>query len=174
MHPLVLSLFLAPAAQPPARVAAPPGRNIHLVQETPSGRFWRGAAPGVDTLEALARAAKARGKSATLVDLRTPPSADDRSGKGGRLPPDAEAAQARRLGLRYLAVSALDRKLPERLQQVGRAGDVYIHCMYGVNRTGFAVARFARFTGRPVNRSGLGKRDFAEGDAFQARLPRHQ
>jgi hypothetical protein len=166
--PLILPLFGAPAAATDA--VPPPGHNVHLVQESPSGRFWRGGAPGADTLEALARTAKARGKTATLIDLRTPPNRDDQSGKGGRLAPKAEAALAKRLGLRYVAVSALDKALPARLKQAAQSGDVYIHCMYGVNRTGFAVARYARATKQQVDRAGLGKRDYAQGDAFQARL----
>src|SRR5205085_2012864 len=59
---------------------------------------------------------------------------------------------------------------PARIEQALRQGDVYMHCMYGVNRTGFATARFARATGEALSHSGLGARDWRQGDAFQARL----
>lgn len=165
--PLALPLLAAPLAAAPL---PPPGHNVHLVQETPAGRFWRGGAPSAETVEALARTAKARGKSVTLVDLRTPANRDDQSGKDGRLAPKAEAELAKRLGLKYVAVSALDKSLPSRLKEAAQSGDVYIHCMYGVNRTGFAVGRYARATGQQVDRTGLGKRDYNQGDAFQARV----
>jgi hypothetical protein len=42
--------------------------------------------------------------------------------------------------------------------------------MYGVNRTGFATARYARSTGAKVPDDGLGKRDWKQGDAFQQRI----
>ena len=161
---LTLTTLAAAAPQPP------PGFNVHLVQEKDNRRFWRGGAPRRDTMEALAAAARKRGVPVTLVDLRTPPNRDDQSGKAGRLSPKDEAAMARKLGMRYLPLSALDRKLDQRLQEVRSRGDVYIHCMYGVNRTGFAVARYARATGQQVDRTGLGKRDYNQGDAFQARI----
>jgi hypothetical protein len=148
----------------------PPGFNVHSVQSTPQSRFWRGGAPRKDTMEALVREAKSRGVTVTFVDLRTPPNSDDRSGKAGRLSPAAEAALAKKLGARYVAISALDKQLPARLKELRRQGDVYMHCMYGVNRTGFAAARYARATGAKISTEGLGKRDWKQGDAFQARL----
>jgi hypothetical protein len=151
---------------------APPGHNVHLVRETPTGRFWRGGAPRRDTLEALAAQARQRGVTVTLVDLRKPANADDRSGKTGRLAPKDEEAAARKLGMRYLAISALDRSLNDRLAAALKQGDVYMHCMYGVNRTGFATARYCRGTGAKVSTQGLGKRDWQQGDRFQARVGR--
>jgi hypothetical protein len=41
--------------------------------------------------------------------------------------------------------------------------------MYGVNRTGFAVARYATAKGLDVGREGLGVRDWRDGAAFEAR-----
>lgn len=161
---LVLASLAAPAPTPP------PGYNVHLVQESQGHRFWRGGGPRRDTLEVLAASARERGVSVTLVDLRHPANADDRSGKQGKLSPQGEAALAQELGLQYLSISALDRKLTPALRKATSKGDVYIHCMYGVNRTGFAVARYARDTGVAVNRTGLGPRDWRQGDAFQARL----
>jgi len=148
----------------------PPGHNVHLVQEANQSRFWRGGAPRRDTVDALVASAKARGKTVTFVDLRKPANADDKSGKTGRLSPVQEEALAKKLGLRYVGISALDRKLPSVLSEALKVGDIYMHCMYGVNRTGFAAARFARATGATLDRKGLGKRDWAQGDAFQSRL----
>jgi hypothetical protein len=162
-----LSLLLAAATW-----AAPPGFNIHLVAERPEGRFWRGGAPRRDTVEALARSARARGVDLTLVDLRHPMTADDRRESQGRLSPDSEQAMARQLGVRYLSISALDHCLCDQLREAAERGDVYMHCMYGVNRTGFALARFARASRLAVSRAGLGTRDWAQGESFQARLNR--
>lgn len=166
----LLVLAAAPVFVAHAAPAPPPGFNVHLVQEKETARFWRGGAPKPETVEALAKAAKARGVTVTFIDLRKPANSDDRSGKGGRLSPAAEEALAKKLGLRYEAINALDRALPARLQAAQTKGDVYIHCMYGVNRTGFAVARYARSTGAKVPDDGLGKRDWKQGDAFQQRL----
>ncbi len=165
--PLILSALLISAA---SAATAPPGFNVHLVDERGGRRVWRGGAPKPETLRTLAAEAKRRGVTVTLIDLRTPPNADDRSGKGGRLSPADEAIAAKRAELRYLPVSALDRSLPDKLRQARKVGDVYIHCMYGVNRTGFAVARYARAEGVKPDRKGLGKRDWSQGDAFQSRL----
>jgi hypothetical protein len=160
-------LGLGSAAAAPV---APPGFNVHLVRETQTGRFWRGGAPKRETLDALAKSAKARGVELTLLDLRKPANADDRSGKGQRLSPTAEEALARKLGLRYVAISALDRGLTGRMDEALGRGDIYMHCMYGVNRTGFATARYARSTGVSTGDKGLGKRDWRQGDAFQRRI----
>lgn len=171
---ILLSATLASLPIPALQAApkVPPGHNVHLVQEGKT-RFWRGGAPGKDTLQALAQEARARQVPVTLIDLRTPPNKDDRSGKGGRLAPTDERREAEKLGFRYVPVSALDRGLPARLQEAVRKGDVYIHCMYGVNRTGFAVARYASATGLTVGREGLGKRDWAQGTRFQEAQPQH-
>src|SRR4051812_5970910 len=64
----LLAVALAARAAPPT----PAGFNVHLVRETESSRFWRGGAPRPDTLEALAAAAKKRGVSVMLIDLRAP------------------------------------------------------------------------------------------------------
>jgi hypothetical protein len=164
-----LALLLATGISAPAP-PAPPGFNVHLVREIPTGRFWRGGAPRPDTLQALAASAQARKARVTLIDLRSPAHADDLSGKGGRLSPAREAEEARKLGLRYESVSALDRHLLERVQAALEQGDVYLHCMYGVNRTGFAAARYARATGQQIGTEGLGPRDWRQGDRFQERL----
>ena len=153
------------------RPPAPPGFNVHLVLVTPEGhRFWRGGAPRKDTLDSLAVDATARGATVTLIDLRHPPSADDLSGKGGRLSPDGEPARGAQKGFRYLSISALDKQFNAQLDEALARGDVYLHCMYGVNRTGFAVARYARRHQVKISREGLGKRDWTQGDAFEARL----
>lgn len=162
---LTVPAVAAPPADPHAK--APPGFNVHLVDQKGSNRFWRGGAPRKDTVEALAASARERHVTITFVDLRTPPNGDDRSGKQGRLSPTDESAAAAKLGQHYLSISALDKNLPERLQSALRQGDVYMHCMYGVNRTGFATARYARSTGTTPDRAGLGKHDWKQGDAFQ-------
>jgi hypothetical protein len=169
---LAFGLFLAPG-RTSADLAAPPGYNVRLVREGEKGqRFWRGGAPRQDTLKALASAARKRSVPLTLVDLRTPPTSDDRSGKEGRLSPEREAALAKELGLDYVPVSAMDRELVGKVRQALDRGDVYMHCMYGVNRTGFATARYARATGAHPDATGLGKRDWDQGDRFQKRLQR--
>lgn len=167
LAPLCTLLSPSPVSGAPA---PPPGFNVHLVQETARGRIWRGGAPRKDTAAALAESARRRGVALTFVDLRTPPNRDDRSAKKGRLTPAAEKALAADLGARYLAVSALDPQFPSRLREAARRGDVYLHCMYGVNRTGFAVARYATAEGLAPGRDGLGQRDWAQGARFQARL----
>lgn len=170
--PLILTplLLLAPVLAAP--VPGVPGFNIHLVQEKDGKRFLRGGAPRKDTMEALARSARKRGTVVTFVDLRKPANSDDRSGKAGRLSPAAEAALARKLGMRYVAISAMDRNLPERLRKWQQAGDIYMHCMYGANRTGYAAARFATAHKVKISTEGLGKRDVKQGEAFQRALRR--
>lgn len=166
---LLAGALLLPAQAAPA---PPPGPNVHLVRERNGNRFWRGGGPRKPTLEALAADARKRGVTLTLIDLRTPANKDDRSGKDGRLAPAHEEALARQLGAKYLPLNALDRSLPKRIDAALQQGDVYMHCMYGVNRTGFATARYARDAGIEVTRKGLGKRDWNQGDAFQANLQR--
>jgi hypothetical protein len=169
---IATALSLGFSAAAGAAVQAPPGHNVHLVQETRNTRFWRGGAPRRDTLEALAAAARSRGVTVTLVDLRKPATRDDLTAKGDRLSPAKEEALAKRLGLRYLSISALDQRLDGRLRNLVKQGDVYMHCMYGVNRTGFATARYARAAGIKVSTTALGKRDWQQGDRFQAGLER--
>lgn len=162
-----LAALIATAGGAAASTGLPPGFNVHVVREKDGTRFLRGGAPRKDTLQSLAQSAKARGVPVTLVDLRHPANGDDRSGKGGRLSPKQEEAEARRLGFRYVSVSALSAGLPERLEKLRQEGDVYLHCMYGVNRTGFAVARYAHAHGTQPSRTGLGKRDWRQGVAHE-------
>ena len=154
-----------PVSLPPP--PAPPGINIHLVHSGEKGTFWRGAAPLRDTMKALQKEAQLRGRKVTLIDLRHPANADDRSGKSGRLTPAGEEKMASELGLRYRSVSAFERDLPHQIRKALQEGDVYIHCMYGVNRTGFAVARYATAHRLKVERTGLGPRDWSDGAAYQ-------
>jgi len=173
MRQLLITLFLlSPWAL--AQPAAPPGHNVHFVAEDKGGSlFWRGGSPRSDTLQALQKRAQERQRPITLIDLRRPPTRDDLLGHAGRLTPTGEAQLARGLGLRYRSISALDSDLIQVLDQALKAGDVYIHCMYGVNRTGFAVARYATAHGLKLDRKALGKRDWQEGVRFQkARNPR--
>jgi hypothetical protein len=173
-HKLVTPLVLAASILTglPALGANPPGFNVHVIQEKDGNRFYRGGAPRKDTMEALAKSAKARGVTVTLVDLRKRAFKDDTSGKGGRLSPAAEAAMAKKLGMRYVAIDALEKDLPARLARYQKDGDIYMHCMYGVNRTGFATARFCRATGTKTSTEKLGKRDWKQGDAYQKGLAR--
>ncbi|NDD27385.1 MAG: hypothetical protein EB084_03865 [Proteobacteria bacterium] len=151
--------------------APPPGFNVHLVTLANGHRLWRGGAPRPDTLAALLASARARGVRVTLLDLRHPPFEDDLSGKGGRLSPDAEKKAASTASSRYLSMSALDPSLLKQIEEALSEGDVYVHCMYGVNRTGFAVGRYATARGASVDRTGLGERDFNQGEAFQRAHP---
>ncbi|MCX5789860.1 MAG: hypothetical protein NTX64_15360 [Elusimicrobia bacterium] len=162
--------FLEEPAAAEEKGIPPPGLNVHAVEARAArGCFWRGAAPRLDTLAALAKEAEVRGSGVTLVDLRHPDTADDRSGKDQRLSPSAEAQEAARLGLRYISISALDASLIDVLRTALRRGGVYMHCMYGVNRTGFAAARYSRAEQIRIGRDGLGERDWRDGDAFQSR-----
>lgn len=146
---------------------APPGHNVHLVREVKGSRFWRGGAPTKDTVKDLVDSAKARSVQLTFVDLRAPDNADDRSGKGGRLTPTQEKALAERYGARYVQISALKKPLVDTLKDALKRGDVYMHCMYGVNRTGFACARYATALKIDIPRDKLGKRDWDQGERFQ-------
>src|SRR3569833_3555265 len=95
---VVLLAVPAVAAPPTASHAkAPPGFNVHLVEQKGGNRFWRGGAPRQDTVEALASSARERHVTVTFVDLRTPPNRDDRSGKQGRVSPAEESAAASKL-----------------------------------------------------------------------------
>ena len=146
---------------------APPGHNVHLVREVDGHRFWRGGAPTKATVQALVDSAKARKVQVTFVDLRAPDNADDRSGKGGRLSPVQEKALAEKSGARYVQISALKKPMVDTVKDALKRGDVYIHCMYGVNRTGFACARYATALKIDIPRDKLGKRDWQEGVTFQ-------
>jgi hypothetical protein len=159
---LVFGLVLGAAA-----AEAPPGHNIHLVREVDGHRFWRGGAPTKETVRSLVDAAIARKLQVTFVDLRSPDTADDRSGKGGRLSPTEEKALAEKSGARYVCISALKKPLVDTLTDSLKRGDVYMHCMYGVNRTGFACARYATALKIDIPRDSLGKRDWEQGVAFQ-------
>ena len=77
----LLALIAGPAAAE-EKCVPPPGINVHAVEaKAARGCFWRGAAPRLDTLAALAKEAEGQGSGVTLVDLRRPDTADDRSGK---------------------------------------------------------------------------------------------
>jgi hypothetical protein len=118
----------------------------------------------------LLESAQTRKVKLLLLDLRHPAWRDDLSGKGGRLSPEGEKQMASELGLRYQSMSAMDPALPAFMAEALRHGDVYIHCMYGVNRTGFAVGRFATADRFQPDRDGLGERDWTQGVHFQERL----
>lgn len=160
---LLLTLHLAALAQPPT----PPGHNVHPVVEHEQHLFWRGGGPTRETMLALQASARQHQRPVTLIDLRHPPFDDDRRGGGGRLTPAGEKRLAAQLGLRYRAVSALDKDLIAIIDKALQAGDVYLHCQYGVNRTGFAVARYATAHGLTIDRRKLGERDWNQGVRFQ-------
>jgi len=73
----------------------------------------------------------------------------------------------------YVSISALDGSLAERLHGLLARGDVYMHCMYGHNRTGFAAARYATAMHIKIDRGGLSRRDYALGAAFEKRRGAH-
>ena len=160
---LVSAVCAAALAQP----APPPGHNVHRVVEQDEHLFWRGGGPTRETMLALQATARQQQRPLTLIDLRHPPFDDDRRGGGGRLSPAGEKRLANQLGLRYRAVSALDKDLIAIIDEALQAGDVYLHCQYGVNRTGFAVARYATARGLKVDRRKLGERDWNQGVRFQ-------
>jgi hypothetical protein len=116
---------------------------------------------------ALQAQAQQQGRPLTLIDLRHPPFDDDLRGGGGRLTPAGEEKLAAQLGLRYRSVSALDKGLIELIDQALAEGDVYLHCQYGVNRTGFAVGRYATARQLKVDRTKMGERDWNQGVNFQ-------
>lgn len=149
---------------------APPGPNVHLVRETETGHLWRGGGPRVKTLEALQQSASERNVKVTLFDLRHPSNADDRSGKDGRLSPQDEQKWAAEHGLTYRSHSSFEDDLPALIDKALAEGDVYVHCMYGVNRTGFTVGRYCTRYGLKIDRSGMGERDWNQGVAWQKRV----
>ena len=154
-------------------LATPPGFNVHQVfDHQDKETFWRGGGPRQDTLQFLASEARRKHRPLTLIDLRHPANQDDVSGKQGRLSPAAEAKMASALGLRYHSISALDTGAIALIAEALRQGDVYVHCMYGVNRTGFAVGRYATAKHIEVERAGMGTRDYRDGVKFQERVQR--
>ena len=165
-----LLLPLQPIWAEEAPASAPPGINVHLVVRRQTGTLWRGAGPRRDTVLALRDSAKARKVKLMLIDLRHPATTDDVSGKDGRLSPQAESQLAQELGINYRSISAMDNGLPAMIAEALRHGDVYIHCMYGVNRTGFAVGRYATADRIKADRQGLGEKDWLDGVHFQQRL----
>lgn len=134
--------------------------------------MWRGGAPKKETVDAMLKSAQERGVKLTFIDLRHPPFEDDTSGKGGRLSPKQEEKIAKERGFGYVGINALDKELPAVIEEALQKGDVYIHCMYGVNRTGFASARYAVAKGLKLDREGLGKKDWNDGARFQQNLTR--
>lgn len=169
---VLIACFLLSAVSRPAgaELTTPPGFNVHVVTQEDGHILWRGGAPRSDTIRALEEASSARHIKVTFIDLRHPANRDDLAGWGGRLSPAAEKRMAEGLGLHYISISALDKHLLASIHEALKAGDVYIHCMYGVNRTGFAIGRLATADRLIIDRTGLGKRDWREGDAFQARI----
>lgn len=147
-----------------------PGINVHLVRTTQTGRFWRGSAPLPETLEALAASAHRRHTSVTVIDLRYPVRKMDEVIQNGRLRPWDEVPVCQKLGLRYLTFSEFRPDLPAQIAKALAQGDVYLHCMYGKNRTGFAVARYACANNLVLNYDGLGEGDVIGGVAFQRKM----
>ena len=170
---LMATLLVAPAVAAPLDLPAaaqPPGHNVHLVVKKEQNSFWRGGGPTRETMLALQAGAKELNHPVTLIDLRHPPFNDDWISHAGRLTPDGEEKMARELGLRYHSISALDKGLIKLIDEALAQGDVYIHCHYGVNRTGFAVGRYATARELEVDRAKMGERDWNQGVAFQKRL----
>jgi hypothetical protein len=161
---LLALLLVAPA------LADPPGHNVHLVFKKEQNTLWRGGGPTRETLLSLRDTAKELGHPVTLIDLRHPAFDDDWIPHAGRLTPAGEEKLAKELGLRYHSISALDKGLVHLIDEALVEGDVYIHCHYGVNRTGFAVGRYATARELEVDRSKMGERDWNQGVAFQKRL----
>ena len=151
----------------PLVAEAPPGHNVHSVRELDERVFWRGGGPTRETMLALQARARQKGRPVTLIDLRHPPFNDDFRGTGARLTPAGEKTLSGQLGLRYRAINALDKNLIRVLDEALQAGDVYLHCQYGVNRTGFAVGRYATAHNLKVDRKKLGERDWNQGVRFQ-------
>ena len=150
--------------------AQPPGHNVHRVIDHEQNTLWRGGGPTRETLQALQASAQENHRPITLIDLRHPPFADDLRGGGGRLTPAGEEKMALGLGLRYRSISALDKSLIQVIDEALEQGDVYIHCQYGVNRTGFAVGRYATARDLKVDRQKMGERDWNQGVNFQRRI----
>lgn len=156
-------LFVFLLASMACALAPPPGFNIHLVREAYDHVLWRGGAPRRDTLEGLQKLAQERHIPLTLIDLRYPSQYYDKDHNEGRLSPAEEARLARALGLRYQTTSSRSAGLPARIDKALQEGDVYVHCMFGVNRTGFTMARYATAYGLEFDRAFLGESDWEAG-----------
>lgn len=163
-----------PGATPP--VQAPqssalkdaPGYNIHIVSQTPGQLILRGGAPTKGTLQWLTKLAKDNKLPLTMVDLRTPARSYDLNREGNRLPPNEEKSILAAAGHTHLPLSALDKQFPQKVSPLlAGPGIVYFHCQYGVNRTGFAIGRLSKMTGKSFDRTGLGDRDFKQGFNYQ-------
>lgn len=145
-----------------------PGYNIHIVEHSPGKLVLRGGAPTKGTMDWLNRVAKENNLPLTVVDLRTPARPYDLNKEGGRLTPTEEKSHLLALGHQYAPMSALGKTFGHDLNNiVGKEGIVYIHCQYGVNRTGFAIGRLSKLTGKQFDRTGLGDRDFKQGVNYQ-------
>lgn len=145
----------------------PTGHNVFKVLETDRSILWRGGAPSKETILELAEFSKKYNRSVTLIDLRKPERAYDLSGDNGGLTSVEEKNLSERNGLNYLRISALDPSFCEVVIDKLKAGDVYLHCMYGVNRTGFAIGRLSIDQGAEFDIEGLGKRDVRSGENFE-------
>ena len=140
---------------------------MYKVLEGDRSILWRGGAPTKETILELAEFSKKHNRSVTLIDLRKPERDYDRSGDNGGLTIHEEKNLSESNGLNYLRISALDSKFCEVLGEKLKEGDVYLHCMYGVNRTGFAIGRFSIDQGAEYDIEGLGKRDVRSGEKFE-------
>lgn len=157
----------------------PPAPNVHGVSRVSNrdnpeltAYFWRGGAPTVSTLAWFIDRRIQTDIVPTFIDLRRPPTTDDRSGKGGRLSPSEEKLLVERFGFRYVSISAMDKNLISVITKALAEGDVYMHCMYGVNRVAYALGRWAE-AGHSVGwRKGFRKdqRDWNQGVKFQKTL----
>ncbi|GEM_PF-6931894 len=145
----------------------PTAHNVYKVLEGDRSILWRGGAPTKETILELAEFSKKHNRSVTLIDLRKPERDYDRSGDNGGLTIHEEKNLSESNGLNYLRISALDSKFCEVLGEKLKEGDVYLHCMYGVNRTGFAIGRFSIDQGAEYDIEGLGKRDVRSGEKFE-------
>ncbi len=146
-----------------------PGHNVHVVSASEGYLFLRGAAPTTQTMSWLLEVAKKTGLPLTMVDLRVPVRDYDKNGEGGRLSPATEKGLTEKAGHTYVPRSALAKTFGEDLAAIAAQprGIVYLHCQYGVNRTGFAIGRLHKLTGMDFDRTGLGDRDFKQGVAYQ-------
>ena len=145
----------------------PVGHNVFKVLEVDGSILWRGGAPTINTILELAEFSKKHNRIVTLIDLRKPERAYDLSGDNGGLTSLKERNLSESKGLNYLRISALDPSFCEVVTDKLKEGDVYLHCMYGVNRTGFAVGRLSINQGAKFDIDGLGKRDVRSGENFE-------
>lgn len=143
------------------------GHNVYKVLESPNSILWRGGAPTNETISDLAEFSKKHNRKVTLIDLRKPERAYDLSGDNGGLTSYEEKNLSKSNGLNYLRISALDPAFCDIVTEKLKGGDVYLHCMYGVNRTGFAIGRLSIDQGATFDTEGLGKRDVRSGENFE-------